>query len=93
MAYIYYGLGTECNFSLLTRYLVQSYIYSWPIYSYGLYIQLWSIYSYGLGTECNFGLLTRCLVQSFIELGGELQLLSTVEALQQQDDKRWVLTY
>lgn len=42
------------------------------------------------GTECNFGLLTRCLVQSFIELGGELQLLSTVEALQQQDDKRWV---
>eukprot|EP01052_Picozoa_sp_SAG31_P000488 SAG31_NODE_14_length_37953_cov_109.719660_22_plen_130_part_00 len=39
----------------------------------------------------NFGLLTRNLVQSFIELGGDLQLLSTVEALEQQPDNRWVV--
>jgi malate dehydrogenase (quinone) len=32
------------------------------------------------GTEVNYGLLTRHLVQSFGELGGDVQLLSTVTA-------------
>ena len=36
------------------------------------------------GTECNYGLLTRNLVQAFSELGGEVQLLSSVYALRQQ---------
>jgi len=43
------------------------------------------------GTEVNYGLLTRNLVQSLIELGGDVQLLSTVTALQQQPDKRWLV--
>lgn len=43
------------------------------------------------GTEVNYGLLCRNLVQSLIELGGDVQLLSTVTALQQQPDKRWLV--
>ena len=43
------------------------------------------------GTEVNYGLLTRHLVQSFGELGGDVQLLSTVTALRQQADKRWLV--
>jgi malate dehydrogenase (quinone) len=43
------------------------------------------------GTEVNYGLLTRQLVQSLIELGGDVQLLSTVTALQQQPDKSWLV--
>lgn len=43
------------------------------------------------GTEVNYGLLTRNLVQSLIELGGDVQLLSTVTALQQQPDKSWLV--
>ena len=43
------------------------------------------------GTECNYGLLTRNLVQAFSELGGEVQLLSSVYALRQQEDKRWLV--
>jgi len=43
------------------------------------------------GTECNFGLLTRYLAQSFSELGGEVQLLSTVASLVQQPDKSWLV--
>lgn len=43
------------------------------------------------GTEVNYGLLTRCLAQSFSELGGTVQLLSRVVALEQQDDKRWLV--
>jgi malate dehydrogenase (quinone) len=39
----------------------------------------------------NYGLLTRHLVQSFGELGGDVQLLSTVTALRQQADKRWLV--
>jgi Ni,Fe-hydrogenase III small subunit len=35
--------------------------------------------------------LTRHLVQSFGELGGDVQLLSTVTALRQQADKRWLV--
>mmetsp|Transcript_28426 Transcript_28426/g.55396 ORF Transcript_28426/g.55396 Transcript_28426/m.55396 type:complete len:681 (+) Transcript_28426:59-2101(+) len=43
------------------------------------------------GTEVNYGLLTRQLVQSLIELGGDVQLLSTVTALKQQADKTWLV--
>ena len=43
------------------------------------------------GTEVNYGLLTRMLAQSFTELGGTVQLLSRVTALQQQEDKRWLV--
>lgn len=41
--------------------------------------------------QVNYGLLTRNLVQSLIELGGDVQLLSTVTALQQQADKTWLV--
>ena len=43
------------------------------------------------GTEVNYGLLTRMLAQTFTEMGGSLQLLSRVTALQQQDDSRWLV--
>ena len=43
------------------------------------------------GTEVNYGLLTRNLAQSFTELGGTVQLLSRVVALEQQDDRRWLV--
>jgi len=43
------------------------------------------------GTEVNYGLLCRNLVQSFTELGGEVQLLSTVTGLRQQEDKSWLI--
>ena len=43
------------------------------------------------GTEVNYGLLTRQLAQSFTELGGSVQLLSRVTALQQQPDSRWLV--
>ena len=43
------------------------------------------------GTEVNYGLLTRSLAQSFTELGGTVQLLSRVVALEQQDDRRWLV--
>ena len=43
------------------------------------------------GTEVNYGLLTRYLAQSLVELGGDVQLLSTVTALQQQADGRWLV--
>ena len=43
------------------------------------------------GTEVNYGLLTRNLAQSFAELGGTVQLLSRVVALEQQDDSRWLV--
>ena len=42
--------------------------------------------------QVNYGLLTRNLVQSLIELGGDVQLLSTVTALQQQADKSWLVS-
>jgi malate dehydrogenase (quinone) len=37
------------------------------------------------------GLLTRNLVQSFSELGGDVQLLTTVTGLRQESDKRWLV--
>lgn len=43
------------------------------------------------GTEVNYGLLTRNLAQSFTELGGTVQLLSRVTALEQQADKSWLV--
>lgn len=43
------------------------------------------------GTEVNYGLLTRSLAQSFTELGGTVQLLSRVTALEQQPDHRWLV--
>ena len=39
----------------------------------------------------NYGLLTRSLLQSFTQLGGEIRLLSTVCALEQEADKRWLV--